>query len=953
MTTFNFKTKLISHRSYFIVEIPARLARPVFFFPPPTLAILSFFCLASCTREEKLTVETIWPEITSQTKPWTRWWWMGNAVNKPEIERQLILLADAGFGGVEITPIYGAKGYEDQYIDFLSDEWMDMLQFTIAKADSLGMGVDMNLGTGWPFGGPQINPEFASSRLILQHYEVKKGEQLSEKIIIKDPRQIPENVDLLAVMAYEADGQSIDITNLAEEDGSLVWTAPADCKIVAAFNGKTGQKVKRASPGGQGWTLDHFSQDALDVYLGRFDAAFSKIAGRPRAFFNDSYEVYGSTGTKNIFIEFEKRRGYDLKDHLLHMNADDTSEVAKRIQSDYRETFSELLLDEFTEPWTKWSKTHQAMTRNQAHGSPANIIDLYAAADIPECETFGSSYFPIPGLRRDSADIRPVDPDPVMLKFATSAANIFGKPLASSETFTWLGEHFKVALSQCKPELEQVFLAGVNHVFYHGTTYSPEVAGWPGWLFYASVEFVPNNSFWPHLRGLNNYIARTQSVLQAGVADNDLLVYWPVYDVWHTSDKPDMQISIHNIDEWLHPTAFYKESQNLMAHGYLMDFASDKALKSMSGKGGLLNAGGGNYKTLIIPACELLPLGTLQEIMRLAEEGSSIVFQALPNDVPGFHDLENRQKAFGELLASLKFESDGPVQVARVGSGRILLATDIQTALNTLNIQGESLANTGLKFIRRELNGDTFYYLVNHTSAAINPPVTLNSNKKSVILMNPDDGQFGQLMADSDGKYQIQLKPGQSIILRCTDSDVSGIKPWITQGRDLEAMIIDGPWKLTFASGGPALPASTTLDTLVSWTELADEHAAYFSGDGIYETTIHIDGELADDYLLDLGRVAESARVWINNQEAGILWSIPFETRVGQFMKAGENSIRIEVANLMANRIRYMDQQAIEWQKFHEINFVNIDYAPFNASGWEPMPSGLLGPVRLIAIDNE
>jgi aminopeptidase N len=41
---------------------------------------------------------------------------------------------------------------------------------------------------------------------------------------------------------------------------------------------------------------------------------------------------------------------------------------------------------------------------------------LYAAADIPECETFGSSFFPIPGLRRDSADIRNVDPDPVMMK---------------------------------------------------------------------------------------------------------------------------------------------------------------------------------------------------------------------------------------------------------------------------------------------------------------------------------------------------------------------------------------------------------------------------------------------------------------------------------------------------------------------------------------------------------
>jgi hypothetical protein len=84
-----------------------------------------------------------------------------------------------------------------------------------------------------------------------------------------------------------------------------------------------------------------------------------------------------------------------------------------------------------------------------------------------------------------------------------------------------------------------------------------------------------------------------------------------------------------------------------------------------------------------------------------------------------------------------------------------------------------------------------------------------------------------------------------------------------------------------------------------------------------------------------------------------VLWSIPFRIRVGAFLQPGENTIKVEVANLMANRIRYMDQQELEWRKFHEINFVNIDYKPFDASGWEPMQSGLLGPVVLNAVDLE
>jgi hypothetical protein len=909
--------------------------------------------ITSCEKKTNLSTETIWPEITAQAKPWTRWWWMGNAVSMPEIKRQLILLADAGFGGVEITLIYGAMGFEDQYIQYLSDEWMEMLEFTIINADSLGMGVDMNLGTGWPFGGPQITPDDASSRLILQKYEVKKGERPSEKIVITEPRQVPEDVTLLAVVAYGADGNTEDLTNLVQNDGTLAWEAKTDCKIVALFNGKTRQTVKRAAPGGAGWTLDHFSKESLDVYLARFDSAFAKIHKNPRAFFNDSYEVYGSTGTKNILEEFEKRRGYDLREHLLHMDTSDTSDLAKRIQSDYRETFSELLLDEFTKPWTAWSNLHGAKTRNQAHGSPGNIIDLYAAADIPECETFGSSFFPIPGLRRDSADIRPVDPDPVMLKFATSAANIYGKPLASSETFTWLGEHFKVALSQCKPELDQVFLSGVNHVFYHGTTYSPESAGWPGWLFYASVEFVPTNSFWPHLKGLNQYIARTQSVLQAGVADNDLLVYWPVYDNWHTSDKPDMQISIHNIDEWLHPTAFYKESTRLMNDGFLADFATDNMLMAMSTKSGFLNAGGGNYKILIVPTCDKLPLETLQEMIRLANDGATIIFQSLPKDMPGFYDLDNRRTVFHEILNNLQFENVNDVQIAKTGKGKILLAADIKRALNTLKIHGEPLATSELKFVRRFADGDIYYFLVNHTPNTIDQPFALNADKKSVILMNPYNGQVGLMAADANGQYRIQLESGQSVILRCTDKELTNIAPWKNIENTEDGIELTGPWKISFADGGPILPRDTVVTSPTYWTNLAHEDYVNFSGTGIYETSFTVDGEPADEYLLDLGKVAESARVWINDREAGILWSIPFQARVGKFLKSGENSIKIEVANLMANRIRYTDRQGMEWRRFHEINFVNIDYAPFDASVWEPMPSGLFGPARIVTIKEE
>src|SRR5690348_9973904 len=99
-----------------------------------------------------------WPAVTPTAKPWTRWWWPGSAVDRAGITHQLEQFAAAGIGGVEITPIYGARGAESRYLDFLSPRWMEMLAFTTSEAQRLGLGVDMATGTGWPYGGPEVSP---------------------------------------------------------------------------------------------------------------------------------------------------------------------------------------------------------------------------------------------------------------------------------------------------------------------------------------------------------------------------------------------------------------------------------------------------------------------------------------------------------------------------------------------------------------------------------------------------------------------------------------------------------------------------------------------------------------------------------------------------------------------------------------------------------------------------
>lgn len=493
-----------------------------------------------------------WPEPKPEAKPGSRWWWLGSAVDKENLSYNLQKYGAAGLGSLEITPIYGVIGNESNDIPYLSDKWMEMLRYCQTIGKQNGIDIDMNNGTGWPFGGPEVTTEEAATKAIFEKFETEGGKNISLKIEITDPKEKKQQeiARLNRLMAYSENGQILNLTNKVS-NGTLEWKAPSGkWKLVALFIGKTLQKVKRAAPGGEGLVIDHLDANAVKQYLSKFDKAFKNThTPYPRTFFNDSYEVYGADWSPSLLEEFQRRRGYKLEDHFLEFLDQERPETTRRIVSDYRETMGEMLLENFTEQWTAWAHRHGSTTRNQAHGSPANLIDVYAAVDIPECEGFGLTDFHIKGLRTDSLT-RPNFSDISMLKYASSAAHIAGKTYTSSETFTWLTEHFRTSLSQCKPDMDLMFVSGVNHMFFHGTPYSPQNIAWPGWLFYASINMSPSNTIWRDAPAFFNYITRCQSFLQMGQPDNDFLVYLPIYDMWEELPGRMVAFDIHKMDQY-------------------------------------------------------------------------------------------------------------------------------------------------------------------------------------------------------------------------------------------------------------------------------------------------------------------------------------------------------------------------------------------------------------------
>ena len=412
-------------------------------------------------------VSLAWPEPTKEMKPWAYNWWMGSAVDKAGLEFQCRELADKGFGGFHVIPIYGAKGgYEKNWKPLLSPQWIEAWNLAAGLASHYGLGIDLTMGAGWCFGGPWIDKEHAAS---------------------------------------------------------------------------SGMKVKRAGLGGEGYMLDPFDPEAMKLHVAQYDKWFGKaaqsvtcdglasadadilVAMPPRAFYHDSYEYYGA----------KPKNGGDV----------DESQLA------------------CFKVWTDWCRENGYLTRNEAHGAPSNWLDFYALADIPETEMFGKN-----------------DRDILISKFASSAAHVKGTKLVSSESCTWIDEHFCERPQEIKMFIDRLFLSGVNHMFFHGCCYSPVEAVWPGWCFYASIEMNPRNPIWREMGAMNKYVTRCQSLFQTWTPDNDLAILWDPTSFREKHKGEVAQMTVHN-REWFYGEKIGKVATELYEAGYAFDYVSPRMVK--------------------------------------------------------------------------------------------------------------------------------------------------------------------------------------------------------------------------------------------------------------------------------------------------------------------------------------------------------------------------------------
>jgi hypothetical protein len=420
-------------------------------------------------------------------------------------------------------------------------------------------------------------------------------------------------------------------------------------------------------------------------------------------------------------------------------------------------------------------------------------------------------------------------------------------------------------------------------------------------------------------------------------------------------------LGVHDV-KWLTEQPVGKIARKLMEHGYSFDYVSDAQLQLQSTRteGGKLVTQGSRYKVLIVPATRRMPVETLKRIVTLAQNGATVIIEQLPEDVPGYGRLEERRQAFKTILT-------------RLGNSPAVQA-DVLAALGKTAVAREEIAESGINFIRRSTAIGSDYFFTNLSANRFESWAPLGMPVRQAAILDPLTGTAGRAAlsssADSKSRIYLQLSPGQSLIVRTNhqaDAEAgnkddgapedraatlrqfhaAAAQAWPYRVSAGDAIPLEGTWSLTFTKGGPELPAPLETKALKSWTELGGDETKRFGGTARYRIEFEAPAKKADDWMLDLGDIRESARVRLNGKEITTAWSLPFQVRVGVFLTSGRNVLELEVTNLAANRIRDLDQRKVPWKIMREINFVNINYRPFDASAWPLTPSGLLGPVTL------
>ncbi|MFG6489792.1 glycosyl hydrolase [Roseateles sp. BYS78W] len=911
-------------------------------------------------------------------RPMLRWWWPGGAVEAAALCEQLRGFAAAGWGGVEIQPCrIGLPNHEMTapagLHDVFTPRWFDTVAAVMAEAARLGLRVDTTFGSAWPFGGGDtITPELATQELSLAWTTVRgpgrwqgqprrperpqrsttwlagHGGVPEEQALPagwQDRMQATETVAVIALRggvpslgAYPgfvpmtmpdrwgqvfAPGwvdasQTVDLTDRLQPDGSLAWDVPdGEWQIVIVQRFVSDQMILEGAGRGPQLVLDHLQRAAFDAHAARVgDAALphwrEHAGGAWRSVFVDSLEVPADLlWTDDFASEFQRRRGYDPRPHLPLMLQPgwrncfqarngaplfDAPGTGDRVRADYRLTVSELMIERLYAPLSDWARAHGLQAKVQAHGAPVDWLQAYGVAGIPETEDLAGGAAPH------------------LLRVARSAAHIYGRSVVSGEAFCWLLEGLAVTPKQVRERADAFYAAGIQQLVGHGA--SARVTGWPQdqhpWYPFEAMEIGTPlddaNPWWQLAHPLTDYMARNQCLLQRGRAVVPVAVLAPL-DLFAFTGAADR----------LTAPAWHDALQDA---GYDWDWINDHGLlASRLEAGALVTPGGHRYRAVVLPDLPALRAEVAEFLAACAEAGMPVVAcGAKPRREAGWLDAATRDQRVQLAMQPVR-------AVAPSALGRTLRDADVPPSLALP-------AGHGCSFHVRD-DGEQQWVLLRNAGATPQTPTWPLPAGLGAEIWDAWTGEVHGMKTHDAA--DMRLPPATSRWLRIAPALHCRAPRAARAATRTSARELLGPWQVNGDGrglGGRRIVFDATWDKLTDLRDHAD--IADFAGQLRYTLQLDVAPEelAAGGLQLDLGAAHDALSLQVNGDTPWMRSEGPFVFDVSQRLRAGTNTLVITVANVPENAHR---------------DPARPGGLPLPGRRLTRLPTGLLGPVRLLA----
>lgn len=727
----------------------------------------------------------------------------------------------------------------------------------------------------------------------------------------------------------------IDLTARLRPDGRLDWTPPkGDWTVLRLGWSLTGRTNNPAEREATGLEVDKFDPAAVRRYMDRYLAMYQEATGSEfgpngiQTLLTDSWEAGVQNWTPKIGEEFRKRRGYDFTPYLpvLAGRVVGSSEISDRFLVDFRRTLEELVADNhqkvLAEALHARSMTYYTEIQGDTPRAIADGMTVKARSDIPTAEYWYRSFTAGPGQYSLKAD----------MEEAASAAHVYGKPLAAAESLTVAALYDPWAFSprMLKPVADEIFAHGINRIIYHESYHQPLVDKKPGLFLGLFGQFFNRNDTWAEdAKPWIDYLARTSQMLQEGRYVADVAYFY---------------------GEERNLTELFRWGPNTdVPQGYRYDYINSEALLTLLSvrNGRIVTPSGMDYRILYVPShVTRYSLPALRKLRDLIAAGA-VVVAPKPVGGLGLADSDAEVRKIADQVWGKGAASGRPL-----GKGMVYASPNLAPVLAERGVTpdfsftGTSKASRLLALHRRSADAD-IYFVSNQQDRPETVDASFRIVGKVPELWRAETGKSEPLSYRREGERTVtplKLEPHEAVFV-VFRRDAASPQRTVFAGQSTELRTLSGPWTVSFEPGRGA-PASATFDKLISWPESSDPGIRYFSGGATYAQTLDVPGDWlisGRKVQLELGDVKELAVVSVNGKVVTTAWHAPYKADLTGTLHPGANRLEIKVVNLWPNRLIGDKQPGAK----------PVAFAPQSTyrSNSPLLPSGLLGPVRVLAVD--